>query len=184
MIRRPPRSTRVRSSAASDVYKRQPRGFALVRRAQDFRQEGSECVSVGVIKAWLRIVGYPNIWVTTTIFHYLTDSSGLLSYPTQIVKGSIWLYLAAHPGRCALLSSSMLAPFRCSSTRCWPRRRGRAQGSRPPGPSSRRHRACPRLRTCARRPPTTPGGRGMADIRLSGYLELSARYPVYLTLPG
>ena len=49
---------------------------------------------------------------------------------------------------------------------------------------ARRHRACPRWRTCARRPPTTPGGRGMADIRLSGYLELSARYPVYLTLPG
>jgi len=31
MIRRPPRSTRVRSSAASDVYKRQVIGFGLTR---------------------------------------------------------------------------------------------------------------------------------------------------------
>ena len=35
MIRRPPRSTQSRSSAASDVYKRQEEGRPALRRARD-----------------------------------------------------------------------------------------------------------------------------------------------------
>src|SRR5665811_2637920 len=44
MIRRPPRSTRVRSSAASDVYKRQRENFALMGESRGV-SEGSETIS-------------------------------------------------------------------------------------------------------------------------------------------
>src|SRR5665811_2620256 len=40
MIRRPPRSTRVRSSAASDVYKRQPRRADLVLASVELADRG------------------------------------------------------------------------------------------------------------------------------------------------
>ena len=40
MIRRPPRSTRVRSSAASDVYKRQQRTHKEVSLDEDFQADG------------------------------------------------------------------------------------------------------------------------------------------------
>ena len=40
MIRRPPRSTLDRSSAASDVYKRQVRDYVRVRRAAIDREAG------------------------------------------------------------------------------------------------------------------------------------------------
>ena len=63
----------------------------------------------------------------STILPY-PDSSGLLSYPTQIVKGSIWLYLAAHPvlvtvGPVPLLVYSVLAEAKrvCSRlSSSWP----------------------------------------------------------------
>ena len=45
MIRRPPRSTLDRSSAASDVYKRQGRHGGGRLRAVDFAQPGTELVA-------------------------------------------------------------------------------------------------------------------------------------------
>src|SRR5665811_2578806 len=42
MIRRPPRSTRVRSSAASDVYKRQAQYFAALGAVEFGKDEESE----------------------------------------------------------------------------------------------------------------------------------------------
>src|SRR5665811_2267040 len=47
MIRRPPRSTRVRSSAASDVYKRQPL-MALDQARVDRLQPGVEVAGLGI----------------------------------------------------------------------------------------------------------------------------------------
>src|SRR5665811_835606 len=41
MIRRPPRSTRVRSSAASDVYKRQARGERIQRTSMAHLSSGA-----------------------------------------------------------------------------------------------------------------------------------------------
>src|SRR5450756_1524575 len=49
MIRRPPRSTQSRSSAASDVYKRQPRnGYQIMQEVQE-RSEGVWSPSPGSV---------------------------------------------------------------------------------------------------------------------------------------
>src|SRR5680860_1923068 len=59
MIRRPPRSTQSRSSAASDVYKRQP--LDAVLSVPDYRP--GHWLARGVDRAWL----YARVW------HYRAD---------------------------------------------------------------------------------------------------------------
>src|SRR5450756_2845388 len=58
MIRRPPRSTQSRSSAASDVYKRQPRGLGATR-AGELGGLVEQGVQLGVLLEvrWLEVVG-------------------------------------------------------------------------------------------------------------------------------
>src|SRR5450756_2748277 len=63
MIRRPPRSTQSRSSAASDVYKRQ--GQALSRRSTYHRNLRPNCVWRGEL-AWLVMI--PNELDVTLVF--------------------------------------------------------------------------------------------------------------------
>src|SRR5450756_2594572 len=57
MIRRPPRSTQSRSSAASDVYKRQERGDCAAARARipGWLQHG-ENLRIGIIHAIQRLI--------------------------------------------------------------------------------------------------------------------------------
>src|SRR5680860_42958 len=59
MIRRPPRSTQSRSSAASDVYKRQPAhretGEAVTKRQVAFFQQG-KCAPTSTDKKHIRFV--------------------------------------------------------------------------------------------------------------------------------
>src|SRR5665811_655124 len=49
MIRRPPRSTRVRSSAASDVYKRQHQELAIMTGAVELMVTDIQCVFQGLV---------------------------------------------------------------------------------------------------------------------------------------
>ena len=50
MIRRPPRSTQGRSSAASDVYKRQVQGLHLVELGLEARELGDEFHVLGDVQ--------------------------------------------------------------------------------------------------------------------------------------
>ena len=50
MIRRPPRSTLDRSSAASDVYKRQPKNFTFV----GFKKNRRKAFKMNISYAWLK----------------------------------------------------------------------------------------------------------------------------------
>src|SRR5665811_2505402 len=55
MIRRPPRSTRVRSSAASDVYKRQ--GLSILQHKSEFQLDLPQIAEIwrhgSVVRSWL-----------------------------------------------------------------------------------------------------------------------------------
>ena len=106
----------------------------------------------------------------STILPY-PDSSGLLSYPTQIVKGSIWLYLAAHP------VGALSRP-----RHCWPRSVARLLGVGRGEEGVLKALVLLALllvvielaRVGEHALDARRRRRGMADIRLSGYLELSA----------
>eukprot|EP00826_Nyctotherus_ovalis_P059765 TRINITY_DN833_c0_g3_i2.p1 TRINITY_DN833_c0_g3~~TRINITY_DN833_c0_g3_i2.p1 ORF type:complete len:176 (-),score=9.85 TRINITY_DN833_c0_g3_i2:295-798(-) len=78
MIRRPPRSTRKESSAASDVYKRQPLDLSCA----------SICLSV--CRFCALCVCYPTHINTLTlnVFILLTLLCGLLSLPLRIHRGN------------------------------------------------------------------------------------------------
>ena len=69
MIRRPPRSTLDRSSAASDVYKRQAQGNAFSARVfEKAKAEGAEAVIVSAaIEAELTAVSYTHLRAHETV---------------------------------------------------------------------------------------------------------------------
>ena len=71
MIRRPPRSTRVRSSAASDVYKRQSKSFKLAERAT-LRLEGSFTNAPNLTN-----LGDPNLNIADSNFGRITGARGV-----------------------------------------------------------------------------------------------------------
>src|SRR5665811_2559783 len=75
MIRRPPRSTRVRSSAASDVYKRQ-----FLQRARRVRRYGAAVVVMAFDENGQADTLQRRMAVCTRAYRLLTEQAGFPPY--------------------------------------------------------------------------------------------------------
>ena len=81
MIRRPPRSTQSRSSAASDVYKRQEIAASLIVSIYKYKAVGMAAPQIGILKNIFVNHGYLNLIFSFSIIAIFFEVICLYIFP-------------------------------------------------------------------------------------------------------